>query len=39
MVTPEQLPLAYEVFAGNRNDSTTVEEILNHLITWMEMQP
>lgn len=29
VVTPEQLPLAYEVFAGNRNDSTTVEEMLD----------
>ena len=29
VVTPEQLPLAYEVFAGNRNDSTTVEEMVD----------
>ena len=28
VVSPEGLPLAYEVFAGNRNDVTTVEEIL-----------
>jgi transposase len=27
VVTPEQLPLAYEVFAGNRADVTTVDEI------------
>jgi len=27
VVTPEQLPLAFEVFAGNRSDVTTVEEI------------
>ena len=26
--TPEGLPLSYEVFAGNRNDVTTVEEIV-----------
>jgi transposase len=30
--TPEGLPLAYEVFAGNRTDVTTVEEI----VTMME---
>ncbi len=29
VVTPEQLPLAFEVFPGNRNDSTTVEEIVD----------
>jgi transposase len=28
VVSPEGLPLAYEVFAGNRADVTTVEEIL-----------
>ena len=28
VVTPEGLPLAYEVFAGNRADVTTVEEIV-----------
>ena len=28
VVTPEGLPLAYEVFAGNRTDVTTVEEIV-----------
>lgn len=27
VVTPEQLPLAFEVFAGNRTDVTTVEDI------------
>jgi transposase len=27
VVTPEQLPLAYEVFVGNRADVTTVDEI------------
>lgn len=32
VVSPEGLPLAYEVFAGNRNDVTTVEE----MITLME---
>jgi len=26
--TPEGLPLSYEVFAGNRSDVTTVEEIV-----------
>lgn len=29
VVTPEQLPLAYEVFAGNRTDVTTIEEIFD----------
>ena len=28
VVTPEGLPLAYEVFAGNRSDVTTVEDII-----------
>lgn len=28
VVTPEGLPLAYEVFAGNRSDVTTVQEIV-----------
>jgi transposase len=28
VVSPEGLPLAYQVFAGNRNDVTTVEEII-----------
>lgn len=28
VVTPEGLPLAFEVFAGNRNDVTTVQEIV-----------
>jgi transposase len=28
VVSPEGLPLVYEVFAGNRNDVTTVEEII-----------
>lgn len=28
MVTREGLPLGYEIFAGNRHDSTTVEEIV-----------
>lgn len=28
VVTPEGLPMAYEVFAGNRNDVTTLEEIV-----------
>jgi transposase len=32
VVSPEGLPLAYEVFPGNRNDVTTVEEI----VTMME---
>jgi len=32
VVSPEGLPLAYEVFAGNRNDVTTLEEI----VTMME---
>jgi transposase len=29
VVTPEQLPLACEVFSGNRSDVTTVEEIFD----------
>jgi len=29
VVTPEGLPLAYEVFAGNRSDVTTVEDIVD----------
>ena len=29
VVTPEGLPLAYEVFAGNRTDVTTVEDIVD----------
>ncbi len=29
VVTPEQLPLAFEVFAGNRTDVTTIEEIFD----------
>lgn len=29
VVTPEGLPLAYEVFAGNRADVTTVEDIID----------
>ncbi|MBN1759930.1 MAG: transposase [Chitinispirillaceae bacterium] len=28
VVTREGLPLGYEIFAGNRHDSTTVEEIV-----------
>lgn len=28
VVTPEGIPIGYEVFDGNRNDSTTVEEIV-----------
>jgi hypothetical protein len=28
VVTPEGLPIAYEVFAGNRNDVTTLEQIV-----------
>ena len=28
VVTPEGIPLGYEVFAGNRHDSTTVEEVI-----------
>ena len=31
VVTPEGLPLAYEVFAGNRADVTTVEEIVEQM--------
>jgi transposase len=31
VVTPEGLPLAYEVFDGNRTDVTTVEEIVGTL--------
>ena len=29
--TPEGLPLSYEMFAGNRNDVTTVEEIVEKM--------
>jgi transposase len=28
VVTTDGIPLGYEVFAGNRHDSTTVEEIV-----------
>ncbi len=28
VVSPEGLPLSYEVFAGNRNDETTLEEVI-----------
>lgn len=28
VVTPEGLPMAYEVFAGNRNDVTTIKQIV-----------
>jgi transposase len=28
VVTTDGIPLGYEVFAGNRNDATTVEEIV-----------
>jgi transposase len=31
VVSPEGLPLAYEVFAGNRNDVTTVQEIITRM--------
>lgn len=31
VVTPEGLPMAYEVFAGNRHDVTTLEEIVRLL--------
>jgi transposase len=33
IVTPEGLPIAYELFDGNRGDSTTVEEIIERLRT------
>jgi transposase len=33
VVTPEGLPLAYEVFDGNRTDVTTVEEIVEAMRT------
>lgn len=33
VVSPEGLPLAYEVFAGNRTDVTTVEEIVTVMET------
>ena len=33
IVTPEGLPIACEVFEGNRGDSTTVEEIIERLRT------
>jgi transposase len=33
VVSPEGLPLAYEVFAGNRTDVTTVEEIVTTMET------
>jgi transposase len=31
VVTPDGLPLGYEVFAGNRHDSTTLEEIVKKM--------
>ena len=31
--TPEGLPLSFEVFAGNRSDVTTVEEIVTSMET------
>jgi len=31
VVTKEGLPLGYEVFAGNRHDSTTVEEVVGKM--------
>ena len=31
VVTPEGLPVAYEVFAGNRNDVTTLQDIVRQL--------
>lgn len=31
VVTPEGLPIAYEVFAGNRADVTTVQEVVKQL--------
>jgi transposase len=31
VVTEDGLPLGYEVFAGNRNDSTTVQEIVTRM--------
>lgn len=31
VVTPEGLPLGYEVFAGNRHDATTLEEIVTKM--------
>jgi len=33
VVTREGLPLGYEIFAGNRHDSTTVEDIVNKMET------
>lgn len=33
VVTKEGIPLGYEVFAGNRHDSTTVEEIVEKMET------
>jgi len=32
VVTTDGIPLGYEVFAGNRNDSTTVEEIVEAIV-------
>jgi hypothetical protein len=31
VVTPEGLPVAYEVFAGNRNDVTTLQDIVRQM--------
>lgn len=31
VVTPDGLPMGYEIFAGNRHDSTTVEEIVKKM--------
>ena len=33
VVTPDGLPLGYEVFAGNRHDATTLEEIVTKMET------
>src|SRR5690606_15436786 len=33
VVTPEQLPLAYEVFDGNRNDATTLSDMFDLMET------
>ena len=35
----EGFPLAYEVFAGNRHDSTTLEEMLTALDTRVGLHP
>jgi len=38
VVTKEGMPLGYEVFAGNRSDVTTMEEIVEAMVSWLAVQ-